>query len=1148
MEIKNWLEQNNIKFSFENENDFTIDGVGLFHYIGETDENIFDEHFCFVIDTEYECDYLVYKFGGNYFYIKQGETEDVKLKMLKYIGSVNKKTEIDYVNLGIRGSYELLNGSGLYADYCKKAKFLNHKFLGISERNTLAGTITFQTACKEAEIKPIFGITVNLALTAQIYRDVKFYAISEKGWRSILRMNACINVFNETQCLTFEQLEQYSTDVICVVGVDFDFSFLNKFIKLFGDNLYCSFDVCEFKSDRKEIEHLEQIKRYFDAGTKIIKPVLICDTFYIDKDYAHVKKMLNTVGNIQFQFESDSQHYKTADEIFAFTRLFSQKKYETIFKNAIKNTQVIADKCCEFSIDTQSMKLPKYIFKEGEEQYKDSTELFMAMIYKGFDKLIKNKVENEQVYLDMIKTEVDVIAAGGFIDYFLVLWDIIYYCDQNNILTGVGRGSAGGSLVAYLLGITHLDPIKYNLLFERFLNEGRFDAVPDIDCDFEGLKRDDVKRYMENRFGIHQVASIGSYTTIKVKSGLKDIGRAMGYDHSEINIITSFLGDDMEGTGDDITQLFKAAQINSTLKSFVKENVELVNTVMILLKNHRAGSIHASGVLITPKTDAQGNQMEIYDWLPVKKMNGVLVTEWEGVYLDKCKFVKEDILGIAQLDKWSYTLKLIEEHTGRKINIHLDIPVDDDETYRMFSIGYNDDVFQFGSDMQKQYSIQVQPDNMEHLIAMNALYRPGPMESNAHVDFCKIKHGEKEPEIDIGMDDITGYTYGLWVYQEQLMLAYKMLTNCSAHETDAFRKMTAKFGHYRKLGMTVAEADKYYDNFINAYKRKFHVSKEYADSVWDKIIAFISYGFNRSHAVAYAITGYYCQYLKVHYPLQFWTTALHFSKEEELHKRISEIYRSGQNIELLPPDVNYSNHMFYADPATNKIYWSFQKVKYCGATSIDVILADREANGNYYSFEEFYKRVPKKNVNKRTITYMILAGCFDSIENIKSVEERLSLIYKLAEFSKSQVDEVYKTAVVRNDYWWLIQQKEVCGFGYIKYDKILRKNGFQGQYLNEIEFALPSAKGKKVMFAGIVIYINKKKTRKGEVFAELKCEVNSEIVFVTIWPDKYETYKPIINQSEKSIILISGEVEYNKYKNQNTLMSNEQTKISTFKI
>jgi DNA polymerase-3 subunit alpha len=275
---------------------------------------------------------------------------------------------------------------------------------------------------------------------------------------------------------------------------------------------------------------------------------------------------------------------------------------------------------------------------------------------------------------------------------------------------------------------------------------------------------------------------------------------------------------------------------------------------------------------------------------------------------------------------------------------------------------------------------------------------------------------------------------------------------------------------------------------------------------------------------------------------------LEFAVEADIHKRISEINRSGQKIELVPPDVNKSETRFYADPTTSKIYWSFTKIKYVGSTSVEVILKDKQENGSYYTLEEFIKRVPKKNVNKRTVTYMIMAGCFDELENIHRVEDRLELVHKHAKICKHAVDEIFKSPNAKFEYWWLMKQKEACGFGYMKYERILRKAGYTLAYFNEIQFMQPSSKNKSICFAGVIQFVNRKKTKRGDTFLELKCEVNSEMIFFTIWPEKYEEYSHLFNKCEGKIILASGTIDFNRYKNQNVLMSSDDSKIAMFEI
>ena len=1142
--MKNWLNNNNIKFQSLNENDVLIENVGKFHFVGYKDK-IIDEEFN-LITEEYDTDFYVFDFGGQMYY--SSTIENVELNPLKHIGSYNykTKTELNYANLSIHSSYELLNGNSNYKQYIKKSKFLNHSSLGICEHSTLAGLVAFQLQCDENKITPVLGETITVRLDENIYRDIKLYITSKKGQKNLLRINSLINVFNESKVITLEQLSKHSEDLICVPTTEFDFSFLSKIKKLNFVDLYYQITTTEFKSQKKELENLQQIKLYFEKYLDKVKPILLDDTYYLDKQDSKIKKILNKVGNIQFQNESENQYYKSIDDILEYEKLFSNDEYLEIFHNSIKNTNEIVEYCKEFRIDLKTMKLPKYIPKQSDEGFENSEQFLHKLIDKGFEELIKGKVDDEKIYLDRIDKELDIIKRGGFIDYFLILWDIINYCRNNNILTGVGRGSAGGSLVSYLLEIIYIDPIKYDLYFERFLNEGRFDSVPDIDCDFEGLKRDEVKHYMERRFGENSVASIGTYNTLKIKAALKDIARTMNYDVKEINILTSFLGDDMEGTGDNIVDFFKSANQNPSIKKFIINNPELINCCILALNNKRTQSVHASGVIIVPQLDNEGNEQEIYDCIPVKRdKSGILISEWEGIYLDKAKFVKEDILGIIQLDKFQYIVTLIKEQLGINLDIHRDIPLDDKKTFELFQKGYNDDVFQFGSDAQKLYSLEVQPENIEHLIAMNALYRPGPMESNAHIDFYKIKRGEKDPEIDIGMENITGNTYGLWVYQEQLMGAYQLLTDCDMTTTDNFRKVTSKFTHYKKLGMQTSEADKYYENFIEGYINKFNVTKEYAESVWGKILKFIQYGFNKSHATAYAITGYYCQWLKANYPLQFWTASLHFADEKNINKRISELNTIEENVKLLPPDINYSTEKIYSNVNTGNIYWSLNKIKFCGDNAINVIIEERDKNGDYFSLEEFIKRVPKNKVNKRTIMYMILSGCFDEIEKVEKLSDRLKLIIDLHKYTKSKLPEEYELSNVRKEYWWAAKQKEACGYAYYDYVKLLDIHSFNNP-INATDFLV--SKPKNVSIAGIVKEIKERKLKNGNYMCHLLIESNFETLNITIWNDTYDKYNTILKQSLNNVILISGHCEYNSYRNQNVLISQINTRIKILNL
>ena len=353
--------------------------------------------------------------------------------------------------------------------------------------------------------------------------------------------------------------------------------------------------------------------------------------------------------------------------------------------------------------------------------------------------------------MKQIETECSVIVPNGLCDYFMILWDIIKWCHDNDIYVGTGRGSVCGSLVAYCLHITDVDPLKYGLMFERFLNETRVsgeraksaDSMPDIDVDFPTEFRDAVKEYIKNKYGYAYTCSIGTYTRMKLKTCIKDFGKVKGLSFDLTNKLTKDIDDQIEYTWGD---LIEYASKSKLLFKFVQEYPELVHLTKYALLQPKAESVHPSAVVIVPKfrVDDSNAEIDLCEWMPVKKIDGALVSEWEGKYIDKSGFLKEDILGLSQLDKFKSILTLIKKNTGKSIDVNK-IPLDDEATFRYFKRGWNEDVFQFGTTGLMNYCRQVKPDTLENLIAMTALFRPGPMEMNAHGDFSDIKNGKKKP-------------------------------------------------------------------------------------------------------------------------------------------------------------------------------------------------------------------------------------------------------------------------------------------------------------------------------------------------------------------------------------------------------------------
>lgn len=1036
MDLFDWIESNRIPVALNKKNGtFTIDGFeGTFEYVVPRDKMVFvieDEKLDFdLIEPENPVDYIVYEFGQKIYYSEYGK---VQIIPFKYIGKAKHDIMDQTPHLGVRGKYEILNGSRDYEDWCKKAKFLGVEALGICEKNTLAGTLPFQIACQEAGIKPIIGETITIKGDERY--EGKVYVVDGQGWKNLLRINKSINVDND-QFIEEKELLKLSEGLVFVFDswVKITDTIVSRYKKAKFHSIYYQFTTVEYLSNQKDKEHLENQKDYLNKMS-LIDPVLINDSFYLDKEDAYIKKKLNAIGKKPSHNQTHDQYFQSIeDSISIINPLFGDDNYfEKVVEEICDNAYKI-ESSCNFEIPLGQLHLPEYQFmsvddpsvEAFEDQYGfspfDNESLFWNLIEEGAaEKLGDISDDDFKEYEDRIVTEVDVIKRGGFIDYFLILWDIVEFCNNNNILVGVGRGSAGGSLVAYLLGITGFDPLKYGLLFERFLNEGRLGkGLPDIDTDIQGARRDEVKRYIESKFGVHNVTSIGTYGTLKIKQALKDFGKQRGLDHSYLNYHTAII--ETDGTSWD--EIFHTAAQSESFKKFVDENFETINDVQLCLNQPRTTSIHAAGVVVTPHEKGK----EIYDWMPVRKIEGdILVSEWEGTYIEEAGFLKEDILGLRQLDKFAKIFELIKENRGEDIKFQ-DIPLDDEETYKLFQEGQNEDVFQFGTPGLSSYCKDLGPQDIEDLIAAVSLYRPGAMESNSHKEYVDFRNNE---DYEINYDykkleeDIIKETGGMYIYQEQVMKAFQVIGGFSLVEADGVRKA---------MGKKIKEKmDGYRDQFLEgAQERGLPNSTAY--SIWNKLEAFSGYGFNKSHATAYALTGYYSQWLKCHYPMEFWLTSLQFARDHEIESRIMSL---NNEITVLPPDINKSDKNFTGDFDSNTIYWSITSIKHVGPVAVDAILEERK-KGDFFSLKEFVKRVPKQKVNKRSVTNLIVCGCFDSAYNIdlEKPQDRLKIIEEYYEIINEDIPEAFE-GTKDDNHFWVFYQRELCGTGDIDFQGLV---------------------------------------------------------------------------------------------------------------
>lgn len=669
------------------------------------------------------------------------------------------------------------------------------------------------------------------------------------------------------------------------------------------------------------------------------------------------------------------------------------------------------------------------------------------------------------------------------------------------------------------------------------ISVARQDSMPDIDCDFPVAFRDTVKKYMSRRYGANHVCSVGTYTRMKLKTCLKDFGKVMGVPFAVMNKLTKDIDDQIEYTWGD---LFNYAATSRELFRFVQDHPELVHMTKYALTQCKTGSVHPSAVIIVPKEDENGNPMDLYSWMPIKRMGDTLVSEWEGKYIDKSGFLKEDILGLNQLDKFSSIIKLIAKNRKQHIDVNT-IPFSDEEVFRYFQRGWCEDVFQFGAMGLMNYCREAKPHTLDDLIAMTALFRPGPMDVKAHETFVEIKNGRKKPKFDPGMEEITRDTYSLYTYQEQIMKAV-VVGGLSPVESDILRTAI------KKKNTDLIES--FHGKFREGYSALLRESgikertEEKADEVWSKLLAFSGYGFNKSHAVAYTMMSYWSQWFKVNYPLEFWTTSLQYaSKESDIPYRLVEMKKTGAGIEVRPPDINFSDETFTCDPTTNRIFFSLGKVKGIGERALSFLKAMKQEHGEVFSFEDFITSAPK-GINRTVVLRLITAGAFDLVEGIRNPRQRLDIVKQYLDRRGEPLPEEYDTPDAHTNAWWVFKQRELTGYGEVDYERMMNEYGLGKRmvrlYVTAPEFERKN-EGDEVCIVGRVNNVFERQTKRGDAYGVLQLEVNDLIIQVALWSDFWlhqsETEATLLNR----VVAVTGRVNY--FAGKKTVQSSPSTRL-----
>ena len=703
---------------------------------------------------------------------------------------------------------------------------------------------------------------------------------------------------------------------------------------------------------------------------------------------------------------------------------------------------------------------------------------------------------------------------------------------------------------------TSKSPVK---TIDTFVDDGYLQgeggSLPDVDNDFQSDKRQEVKEYTERRYnknGLQRVFSAGTYTTLKSKACLKDVARTMRIPTSIVNYITAIIDDDKC----DYTGLFKLAATNKKVAKFIGDHPQLFEDVRTLMFQPRSSSVHASALLITPDTK-DGETMECFDYVPIKKVDGILVSENDGYELDELGLLKNDCLATKELSKIHQTLDLVNSVYHQDITLEklATGSLDDGKVYEVLTNGYTQNVFQFSSHGITKFLAEMKPNNIGDLIAANALYRPATM-GNLD-DYVNCKKGLVAPVYLWGTYNSLKDTFGLVVFQEQIVMMAREVGGFSLGEGVKLVKFVSK----KKTDKIRAMKDKFM-----AGAKKNGCPQEDADKIWAQIEAAGTYCFNKSHATAYAVTAYAGAWLKVHYPTAFYTVALQWADDNELVALMGEM-EAISNAKVVPPDINVSEDIFHTDYDTNEIFWSISRIKQLGTKAVQWIMDERKKNGEFTSITNFIDRIFKFKlkkyeywddpdneeeatrcpVNARCVLNLILAGCFDKVEHADSVVERYAIIEKAAEQLGFEIKEKDIPVDMRGKhYFWSQQQVKVSGIGSVDYKRIYDNSAIKPQLKGRVSYAtlqsiMPNEMdGKKVGICATIVEVEEKKfkskkTGSEETFCKLLLQQNNDLCECIVWPEEYKSMRPQLISSKNKLIIFSASVKYSDYARKNNL-------------
>ncbi|MCW5922562.1 MAG: DNA polymerase III subunit alpha [Saprospiraceae bacterium] len=1088
-----------------------------------------------------------------------------------------------FAHLHCHTQFSLLDGAANIPALFKKAKADGMPALAITDHGNMFGVFQFVAeAAKHEGVKPIVGCEFYVVTDRHRRTFTKedkdrryhqlFLAKNPEGYKNLVKLCSLgyiEGLYGKYPRIDKELILQYHEGLIattCCIGAMVPQAILKKgeaearkefewWLDLFGEDYY-------IEIQRHQMPEQDQVNEVLLRWSKEYNVKTICtnDSHYVDqKDWnAHDILLCVNTGEKQatpairefveegtvmkggrFAFWNDQFYFKTQAEMGELFKDVPQ---------ALDNTLEIVDKCEHLKLK-QDILLPNFVIPQ---EFQTQDDYLRHLTYEGARERYRNITPDIEERLNF---ELHTIKTMGFAGYFLIVSDFIKAGRDLGVFIGPGRGSAAGSAVAYCIGITNIDPIKYQLLFERFLNPDR-KSMPDIDTDFDDEGRQKVIDYVVEKYGKQQVAQIVTYGTMAAKMSIKDVARVLDLPLDQSNALAKLVPEkpgislkrvltaplDGEGSlrekeGLMAEDIENAKKLREYLAAEDSPEGTVLKEAMVLEGSVRGTGIHAAGIIIAPK--------DLTEIIPVctSKETELLITQYEGSIIEDSGVIKMDFLGLKTLTIIRDALRLIEQNHGVKIDIDT-IPLDDPKTYELYQRGETNGTFQFESAGMQKYLRDLKPDKFDDLIAMNALYRPGPLEYIP--DFIARKHGRQQVTYDLpDMEEYLKDTFGICVYQEQIMLLSQKLAGFSKGDADVLRKAMGK--------KQKAVLDKMKGQFIEGAVAKGHPADK-LEKIWTDWEAFASYAFNKSHSTCYAFVAYQTAYLKAHYPSEYMAAVLTHSQSniDKITFFLEECKRMGLTVK--GPDVNESGVNFSVNKK-GEIRYGMGAVKGVGEAAVEVLIAERKANGPFKDIHDFMRRVSLRVVNKRVMESLVFAGAFDSFENTNIAPGKPTL-HRAAFFQPSDKYETFIENLLK--YGAAYQEEKIMSVNSLFGDlsetvgiaeppvpkaepwnlvlKLQKEKDVVGLYLSghplddfryEWEtFATPLAnvenfKNRKVNVAGFVLKAEHRISQKGTGWGRFTLQDYTGSLDITMFSETYAKFKSFFE--EGTTVYVEGE-------------------------